>query len=840
MNATKLKELFPHLIAVAVIFLVTAAFFLPLFQGKKMYQGDIVSAVSYKQDIIQYKQETGKDAYWTQAIFGGMPMVTNYGKDFNYTGKVYTLLDFGIPRPASLIFKAMLFCYLALVLLGINPWISLIGAVCFGLSTNHIIITEAGHNSKIATIANFPLIVSGFMLAYRRQVIGGAILFALGTAMSIYTRHPQMLFYLFLVLGVGGLAYLVKAIREKELLPFAKATGLLLAGLGLAILSGLTHLQALQNYAKDSMRGDPILKTEVQDQPQSVQTSSSDVEGLDWDYAMQWSNATIDLASTIIPGVAGGSSSERIDNDAASARLLQGQGGPLRIPLYWGGLPFTSGPPYFGAVMAFLFLFSLFVFKPVLRYWAIFGVLLTVLLSLGSNFELLNRPFFELVPYYNKFRAPSSILVVTGGLIVIFGLLGLQRVLRLDAGQRSQYSNAALYAGGGLGIICLFYAFIAPGMLNFTGPGDARYQQEVLQLFIADRKDLMKADALRSFLFIAAAAGLLWAYLGQHIKWPLMIAGIGLLALTDFWGVGKRYLTEENYQNKRSFEANFQPRPVDQQIFQREPQGRGYYRVLDLSINTFNSSSTSYHHNTVGGYYAAKLQRIQDVIDRHIQRNNQRVLNMLNTKYIITQEQQLQVNQGALGPAWLVSEIIPVRTAQEEINALNTFNPGQEAVIKTNEFENYLQGFNPGAGDGRIELTESSPARLVYQTSTQQEELAVFSEIWYGPDKGWTVTIDGEPAKHIRANYVLRAMRIPAGEHQIEFTFDPARVYSASNMVSRASSLLIIAAALGMVGLNGYQWYQRPTPQPQPQRPASRKTTEKGQRSSNRKKKRKK
>lgn len=824
----KFKPILFHLLHIVILYVATAVYFGPMMQGKKIPQGDIISSIAMNREMAEYRQETGEKSYWSNSMFGGMPHVTTYGKQMNLTGKVFTLPNKLMPRPAHIIFKAMLFGYLALVILGINPWLSLAGALAFGLTTNNIVITEAGHNAKMDCISTFPLILAGFLLVFRKKYLTGGVMLSLGSAMAIYARHPQMMYYLFLAMLVGGIAFFVQAIRDQKLLDFAKAAGVLLASAALALLSGITHISSLQNYSKDSMRGDPILTTEAQ----AVQTgSSSEVDGLAWTYAMQWSNGTLDLWSALIPGVVGGSSAEPIDRDAASARLFQSNQ-DMRAPLYWGDLPFTSGPPYFGAVIVLLFVVGLFLLPGHLRWWGIISVLLMLLLSMGDNFAALNRPIFDHFPLYNKFRSPNSILVVTSMVMVFFAMLGAQRLFELDPTARKEALKKLYYAVGGLGAVCLFFALVGPGFYDFRSEGDARYQNEIIRFFVEDRKALMQQDAWRTLIFVLLSGGLLWAYLSDRLQQTPVLLGLAVLTTLDFWVIDRRYINASSFVNDRQYEQNFQPRPVDQQILQMEPRGRGYYRVLDLSINTFNSSATSYYHNTIGGYSPVKLQRIQDVIDRHIQRNNQAVLDMLNTKYIINQEGQLRQNPNALGTAWFVSDIISVDSPNEEVDALNDFAPNQQAVVLTNEFSDYLQGFNPGNGEGTITLSEYTPKRLTYQTNTNQEQLAVFSEIWYGPNKGWTVTIDGEPADHIRANYLLRAMRVPPGQHTIQFTFDPATVYGTRNAIARASSGLILLLGIGLVGWNGYQWYQKPTPQhpeptPKPNRKSKATTTRK-------------
>jgi len=812
MTMQKIKPLLLHLMNTVILYVVTAMFFGPLFQGKKVNAHDSVQSLTNRNEIYSYAEETGKRVYWSNSMFGGMPDMSNYGTKTNYLGKVWRGLDLGAPKPANLIFKSMLFGYLAFALLGVDIWLCLLGGLSLGLTTNYLIITEAGQYSKIACASFTPLIMAGVVLTFRQKYLLGGTVLAFTSSMALFTRHPQMLYYLFLSLFIGGIVFFIKAIRDKELLPFGKSVVVLVLAGGLALLSALSNITAMRDYSEESMRGEPILEK----QAVAVQTvSSSEVDGLSWDYAMQWSNNSLDVFSILIPGVVGGSSAEPIDSDDASARLFQSARN-ARAPLYWGGLNGTSGPQYFGGIIMLLFILAMFLLPSHLRWWALCSLILMILLSMGRNAELVSRFFFDHIPLYNKFRTPQSILVITSGIVVFFAMLGGQALLDIPEKKRKETLRKLYFASGGLAIICLFFALLGPSFFDFTSISDTRYQSEVVNLFIQDRKDMMQSDAWRTFAFLLVGTFFIWAYLTDRIKPLLLTLGLTLFSTFDFWFVGRRYINPDTFVNAQQYQQNFQPRPADQQILQNEPQGRGYYRVLDLSIDVFKSSSTSYFHNTIGGYSAVKLQRIEDVIQRQISQNNQRVLNMLNTKYIISQEGQVQQNANALGTAWFVPTIRSVGTPNQEIEALGNFDPVQEAIILTSEFSDYLSGFNPGNGQGTITLTDYRPNELTYQTNTSQEQLAVFSEIWYGPDKGWTVTLDGEEVDHIRANYLLRAMRVPAGEHTIHFEFDPSTIYGMQNIISRLSSGLLLLLGIGLIGWNGYQWYQHDAPEPKP------------------------
>jgi len=616
--------------------------------------------------------------------------------------------------------------------------------------------------------------------------------------------------------------------KQSTLLDLAKPLGFLVVGALLALASGSGQLYSSQKFSTSSIRGGSVLEQEAG--AQTGPKSEGD-GGLDWDYANAWSNDFRDLAAMLIPRFIGGSSAEEVPATSEMGRLLaqnnarRGSDGTYAAPMYWGDMPFTSGPSYFGAIIIFLFVLSLFVLPNSLRWASLIAVFFGILLSMGRNAEWIVRPLFDHLPLYDKFRTPSSLLSVFPALLVIPAMLGLQDLL--TGKNKAEMQKKVLIAAGIVGGFCLLFALIGSGLYSFLGDRDTGYQAQIQQIFIDQRQSFLKNDALRSFGLILVSAGLLYLYLRDTLKTRYVVfAGIGLLVVIDLFSVGRWYLDKDNYVSKREYDQLFEPRPVDQQIFSQEPKGRGYYRVFDLSINTFNDASTSMHHNTIGGYYAAKLQRIQDLIEYHISQNNQAVLNMLNAKYIITQQQQVQVNSDALGNAWFVNDVVYVETPREEIDQLNSIDPGNTAVMLKDEFSDVLEGFQVGNGQGSIELTQYTPDRLVYTSNSNSEQLAVFSEVWYGPDKGWTVTVDGEEIPMLRANYILRSAIIPAGQHEVVFEYKPQLpgTYTAMSLVS---SLILMLGFFGYGGYRLYQWAQQPAPAPK-EVPSKKTTKSKG------------
>lgn len=825
MGPVLLKKAFPHLVAIITFILLNIVYFYPQFEGKVISQGDMISSAGMTKEIKDYKKDSSDNIFWTNAMFGGMPSYQIWGvSSQEVLGNLNGFFRLFLPAPAGLFVLFMTCTYIAFLAFGVSPWLAIIGAIFFGFTSNNFILWEAGHITKLYTLAYSSLVIAGFNLVmFRKKHLLGLAVFAIGLGLNIRSYHIQMTYYLMMVMVILYLSVLVDAIRKKYLPDLVKGSLILLVGVLLAVGANATNFWKNYSYAEDTMRGKPILNSVAN----TAAKSSSETEGLAWDYAMQWSNSWMDLFATVIPGVVGGGSSEKVSKDAATYKDLKAKGASLgnnfKAPLYWGVLPFTSGPAYFGAVVFLLFLLGAQLVKTPLKWWLLLGVLFTCLLSLGKNFSVLNEPLFNYLPLYSKFRAPSSILGITALLTAIMAVLGLSEVVR--AKDKDTLVRPLLIATGIASVFCLFFLVVGGSIFDFASAGDARLEQAGYSLgaVIADRKSLMQGDSFRTLLFVLATAGLIYLYLKDKLKMLLLVLGIGLLTVVDLWTVGKRYLSTEDFVKPATIQSqNFRIRPVDQQIFAAEKinvtqegsdyvqtasangLGRGGYRVFDQSINTFNSANTSYYHNTIGGYHAAKLQRFQDLIENHISKNNMKVLNMLNTKYFINREQQLQSNPGVLGTVWFVDNVIKVNTPNEELATLNSFDPAKDAVILDSEFDNYIGNFNP-TKQGTIKQTSYHPNRLTYTSNSTSEQLAIFSEIWYGPNKGWKVRIDGTEVPHVRANYVLRALRIPAGTHEIEFSFEPDTYYKVAN-VSYFSSLFLLILFLFVLAYSLYNY----------------------------------
>lgn len=797
-------KLLQPLMAAGVFLLLSVMYFLPQVQGKVLQPSDIISVRAASEELTSWKEKTGETVLWTNSMFSGMPTYQiSLAQSSNLMNVVNKVHQAFIQRPIGYFFAAMLSIYIVLLCLGAGHWPSMVGAVAFGLTTNQISLFETGHMTKFMTIVYSAYVVGGVILAYQKKYLLGGILFAIGMGLSLLANHVQMTYYFGIYLLLYVIIAFIFSLRQKEIPSFVRASGILLIGLILAVGSSASKLWTTIQYTEDTMRGKPVLEKPL------VKQTSGPVEGLNWDYAMQWSNGPKDVLAMLIPRAAGGSGSENLSANSATMKELRARGvrQEIGVPLYFGSLPFTAGPSYIGAAVLFLFVFGLFYIKPQIRWWLLGIVVFSILLSMGKHFAILNKPLFDLFPLFSKFRAPSSILSTTALLIPIGAALGLGGFMR---GHEKSFKKPLWIALGIVGGITLLVALLGGWIFSFEGPGDARLAEAGFNInaLFSDRKSALTADAWRSLIMILLSAGVIFVYHQEKIKQWLLISGLGLIIIADLWAVGRRYINADDFVEQRQLNSVYEPRAVDTQILSDPAL---YYRVHDLTSSPFQSAIASYHHKTIGGYSAVKMQRYQDLIDRYLAKGNMNVFNMLNTKYFIIKDEQgnemVRPNQEALGNAWFVENIRIVNSNEEELNSIDSFDLRAYAFIHK-DFEAQVKGFDP-VKYGTIELTSYSPNELVYKTSTPSEQLAVFSDIYYGPDKGWQAYIDGVKAPHMRANFVLRAMNIPKGDHEIRFKFEPV-AYFAGEKISLGFSILLLAALL--FGL--YKWLSKAEPIP--------------------------
>ncbi len=778
------KKILPHIIASAVFIMMAVVYFMPHFEGKILPSSDTVQVTGMGHEAHEFYKETGEVTNWTNSMFGGMPtyQIFNPNKSnlLQYVGKV---LGLGMEYPVGMFIIGMFSFYIMLLLLGVNSWLAIIGSIFFAFSTNNLILFEAGHSSKVQTLMVAPLIISGMLLVFRKKWLVGLTVFSIGMGLNLFYRHPQMTYYLGLVMLILVIIYGIDAIKNKTLPDYIKSGLVLLLGLVLSIGSTSSILWSTYEYGEDTMRGAPIIQTDNADP-----NSSSAVQGLAWNYAMQWSNGYRDLLSSYIPRAVGGGSGEKISKDSAFGKMVRSQK-EVQAPLYWGALPFTSGPIYFGALVCFLFLFGAISFKSPIKWWLVVSIIFLLFLSLGKNLEFFNRLFFDYFPLFNKFRTPNSVLSIAAVLMPILGILGLQDMINSE--DKSKYWRAALWSGGILGGIALVFGLFGGMFFDFVGSSDARYEQFV-DVLREDRASLLRSSALRSIFYILVGMAAIWAYSKSKISTVVLAIILGVFGVFDLIQVDTRYVSHSDFVSSRVYKNNFEPRPVDKKILEDTEL---YFRVHDVTSDPYNSASASYFHKTVGGYHAAKLQRYQDIIDRHLSTNNMAVLNMLNTKYFIIPGAEegsatYQLNPAALGNAWFVSNINIVENPNAEIDGLTNLDPAVTALVNK-EFQGYVKS-NTYEKNGQITLTSYAPNKLVFQSNTTSDQFAVFSDIWYGPNKGWVATIDGKSTDYIRANYILRAMNIPAGQHEIVFEFKPSAMATGSIIDLISSGLILL------------------------------------------------
>ncbi len=813
MREFNLKSLLPHLLAIVIFVALPLAYFSPLLEGKQLEQHDIAQWTGMSKEIADYREQTGIEPLWTNSMFGGMPAyqisVVYASNMLKYVDKIMTL---GLPSPASFIFLYLLGFYFLLITMGVDHRLAIGGAIAFAFSSYLFIIIGAGHNSKAHAIGYMAPVIAGVIMTFRGRYLAGGAIAALALGLQIYANHLQITYYLMLILIIYGVAKAVDALRTKQLAGYTKAVAVLAVAVVLAVSSNITSLWATYEYGKDSTRGPSEL------------TEKKSSDGLDKDYALGWSYGVLESFTLMLPDFMGGASQTDagIKSDlyktmiANGAAQNQARSIAQNAPLYWGEQPFTAGPTYFGILVVCLFILALFIKKGYIKWWLLVSTLLTLMLSWGKNFLPLTDLFFDYFPGYNKFRAVSMILTATTLTSVMLAWLAVKQLVSENITLES-IRKPFYMAFGGIGAMLILFLMVPTMFFSFTGTVDEQLGQWpdwLRQALIDERIAILRFDIWRALAIMAIFAGALWMLLKKKISVTLFAVVLALLMLVDHWTIDKRYLNDSHFVAARKATAPFQPTQADQAILQDADPN---FRVMNVTVSTFNDASTSYFHKSIGGYHGAKLKRYQELIEYQISQNNQQVLNMLNTKYFIVKgENQAPVaqrNAGALGNAWFVNKIDEVENADAEIAALTEFDPAKSAIVDK-RFADYLAGLklntdtpllqdtldNPEVADDvdRIILKTYTPNHLTYETNTTQERLAVFSEIFY--DKGWNAYIDGQQVPHIRVNYVLRAMRVPSGKHTLEYKFEPS-VYMTGERISMASSLLLILISLGALGM---------------------------------------
>jgi hypothetical protein len=795
-----LKRLLPHLAVIVGFIAISLLYFNPVLSGKMIYQNDIKLYQSMAQQHTQFRVDTGEETYWTNAAFGGMP---TYQMGAKFPHDYMDLLDRGIrflPRPADYLFLYLLSFYVLMLVMKV-PWkLAIVGALAFGFSTYLIIIIGVGHNSKAHAIGYFPLVLSGILLVFQKRYLWGFLLTAVAMGLEIQANHYQMTYYLGFVVLILGIAYLIDAIKKKQLPHFAKSIGIMVIAVVLGLAMNATTLLSTAEYAKTSIRGEKLLKT-------SSASGEQQKSGLDYDYITAYSYGKFESLNLIVPKLMGLGVAWDLERDSAFYKELIGMGVPASeaqyyaqtTPLYWGEQPFVEAPPYLGVSVVLLALLGLFLIKGRLRWWLMGGMVFSLLLSWGKNFDGLTHFFVDYVPLYNKFRAVSSIQVLLEFLIPIAAVFGLHRFYndRIDLKLKTK---KLLIATGILGGLCLFFYLLGGSLFSFRSVAEgpmAIKQPEILNAIKADRIAIMKSDSLRSLLFIILVAGVLWLTLKKKFSENLSIVLIAFVLVIDLVSVDRQSVNEEDFITEREYATNFEPTPADKKIMEDD----GYFRVLDL-YRGFNNSHTSYFFNTLNGYSAVYPRRMDDIINQ-VYEGNVGIINMLNVKYLLQNDEGkmiTQTNTYTNGPAWFVNDVQWAPDYNAEYEALKTIETRDKVVIR-DVYKEELSSLNPKRDSlASVTVTEIAPNKMTYKTVNSQDGFVVFSEAYY--KNGWIATIDDNPVTIYPVNYMLRGLKVPAGQHTIHFRFEPAVVKQGSRITLVSSILLVLLTIGGIVYSN--------------------------------------
>ncbi len=797
-----------YLLALVLFIGLALIYCKPVLSGKVLQSGDNTNAVCNQQN-----GHYGEYSWWNGSLFSGMPSYQIGGgvyKSNQVLSVVYHVIYRDMNNPAWVLFYYFLCFFILLRCFGVKPSLSIAGAIAIALSSYFLVIIGAGHYTKTTTLTFIPLVMGGFYLIYRKRYWLGAIFVMVFTSMGL-TDHPQMAYYIFMMIGLCFLAELVIHAREKRWKDFALATVIFVAALGIGIGTTTSSIFANAEYTRETMRGG---HSDLVREGESVDDSNAN--GLDIAYATQWSYGIDESFSFLIPGFKGGSSMYPLGPSSNTYKTARAMGIPAKsaqdfvraIPMYWGDQPFTAGNVYMGAIVCFLFLLGCLIVPGPYKWALILSTLFSVMLAWGSNCMWLTEFFFKYFPFYNKFRAVSSILIVAEFAMPLLGFLAL-KALTDGTVSREKAKKSILTASGITAGLCLFFALFGKSIYSFIGPGDDAFAGQlpvkIYDAIVADRAALLTGDAWRSFLFIVAAAVLIFLYNEKKLKLVPLAAGLGVLILADMWPVDKRYFNDSNFVSPKARQAVFDKQPWEEILLQ-DPDP--HFRIMNLTTNTFNESRSNYWLKSVGGYHAAKLRRYQDLIDEHLSQGNMPVIGMLNAKYLIVPDENNQptpqLNPYALGNAWFVGDILVVDNANQESDALNTIDLENTAVVDR-QFAGFVKDPHPGiAPDASVELTYFRPKKVEYDSHSSADGTIVFSEIYY--PYGWKASIDGQPVDHFRANYTLRALNVPAGDHHITFIFDPDSVRKGDTIALTciiAMYLLILAAiATGCIRLS--------------------------------------
>ena len=797
-----LKNLLPHTLVIFGFVIISLTYFNPVLQGKKIFQSDIMQYIGMAKQQNDFRANTDEETYWTNSAFGGMPTY-QLGAHYpnNYIKKIDRVLRF-LPRPADYLFLYLIGFYVLLLVLKVDYKLAVLGSLAFGFSTYLIIILGVGHNAKAHAIAYMPLVLSGILLTFQKKYVFGFLLTTVALGLELSANHYQMTFYLLLLVLVLGLVFLIEAYKNSALVEFFKGIVVLLVAVLLSIGLNATNLLATQEYVKESTRGKSELTINPDKSPKEI------TNGLNREYITAFSYGKVETLNLFIPRFMGGGSYENVGKNSETyayfkklgATPIQALNEVKQTPTYWSEQPIVEAPAYIGAVVIFLFILALYLVKGPEKRWLIIGTVMSLLLSYGKNLEFLTDLFIDYFPLYNKFRAVSSIQVILELCIPILAVLGLKELIAKGHDKKEQVKalKNTLFITLGITVTLLIFK---NSLFDFVGNNDGRFIDAYGQGFIdavkSDRIVFFTNDTLRTLILILVSAVTIWFILKEKVSKDLLLVILGILILFDLVAVDRRYVNNEDFVAASSVQNPYQANQIDIGIL----KDTTHYRIFDL---TTGNTKPSYFHNSLNGYHAAKMKRYDDVFNFYITQNHLGVLSMLNTKYIIAQNEEGNAttyeNSEAHGNAWFIKNILFVKTPDEEILSLDSLDVKNNVVINKDEFGQFFKTESASAyrldSIANVKLVAYQPNYLKYKTNNLNDGFLVFSESYYA--QGWNAYLDGKMVPHLRVNYILRGLQIPSGNHVIEFKFEPQviEIGSTITMLSSVTLLLLLISGL--------------------------------------------
>jgi hypothetical protein len=799
MNNT-LSKFLPHVIAIVLMMAASFIFYGPeVFEGKVLVQNDNIQSQIMQTEVRKYGAIDGKLPLWTNAMFSGMPayqILYNTDSFIKYPFKALLLGNSMLP-PQTNILLIMLGMYLFLSVLGIDWRISILGAIGFGLSANNVLLSEAGHSTKLVSLGYAAPIFAGAILAYRKKYLLGASVAALMIGLQVYANHIQITYYTLILLGILSVFFLVDAIKKGEIGSWATASGALAIAALLGFGANVSRLWTTYEYAAETIRGKSELLKKT-----SSSGSSATGEGLSKDYAFDWSYGKLETFNFLIPNYVGGNSSKYfVQNDESESiavlRTMGEQANELAQATshYWGPQPFTSGPVYMGIIFFFLAILGVFLIPGNLKYWLFGSALLMTIMAWGKHLMGFNGMLFDVLPLYNKFRAVTMTLTMVNFCIMALAAWGLHHFL--TRGIDPEIKKKSLLMAGGVTAGLLVLGWLLGGNGNYGADGLTNLPENLRNAIILDRKALLNDDLMRSFLFFGIGFAAL--FFSQRFKvgtW-VMFGIVGLLAMMDVWNVDRRMVNEESFQEESAVQSQKLPSKADELIMKDQDL---HYRVINFNGNPFSNAMPSLFHKHTGGYHAAKLMRYQEAIEKYLGNPGKyfNVYSMLNTKWIIQGENAMP-NMQAFGNAWFAKNIQTVPDADAEIAAIGNLQRPDTAVLVT-AMASKLGSFSPAFDSSNtIKLTKYHPDRMEYQYNAKTDQLAVFSEVYYPESKGWKILIDGKPHdSYLKVNFLLRGSKVPAGNHTLQMVFEPKSYYTGEKIAMGSSILVLLLFGFGL------------------------------------------